>query len=95
MSRIWVTKHAKRRCQQRLRLFMYEGEDPNKFLIGQYKHAKKDMKIEHTPFYKNKLQSIHGAGAFMASTKNITFCCSKKDNGDTIIHTVYRNEEML
>ena len=92
--RVWVSKHAKKRCRERLRLFMYYGEDPNRFLIGQYRHSRIDMKVEHTPFYKNKLQSKHGANAFVAHTKNITFCCTKNENNDIVICTVYKRKDI-
>ena len=85
------TKHAISRAIQRCKLLMTkdEKENPKLFLLNIFKETEADLSVIFSPFYYNKMCSVHGPNSFIRrNDKFILMCCYDALNNRIIIKSI-------
>ena len=93
-AKVIVSKHTTERLLQRYRLFIPEEKRNNFDLLSlvhtRFRKSEVDKKICFSPFYKNKLETRHGKGAFISRNGIFTFAGKYDPNINTVwVRTVW------
>lgn len=91
-SPVLFPKHVRQRTLQRFKLFLTRTEQQNieLFLRKDFNTAKVNLARHMTPFYVNKMDSMHGKHSFVASSKYLNYYGNYDEHKQAlIIKTVY------
>jgi hypothetical protein len=96
VSKVVITHHVVDRFKQRFRLYLrqHELENIQSTIELEFRKSRQDKKYVFSPFYKNKLESIHGIDSFVSETKLLVFGgVYSKERNSVLIRTVWKKEK--